>query len=270
MEPPQRATQRWALGLEYRGTDFCGWQRQSAQPSVQQALELALSQIAQTETTVIAAGRTDTGVHASLQVVHFDTAIAREPTAWVRGGNQFLPDDVAIRWAAPVDEQFHARFAARSRRYVYLLTSAPQRPGLHAGRVGWTHWPLDLARIEAALPALWGTHDFTSFRAAECQAKSPIKTLTRAEVRQSGNLFIFDFEASAFLHHMVRNLVGTLVHIGKGAQVPGWVDELLLARDRKQAAPTFSPAGLYFRGPVYEPHWGLPDPADDFLDGVFA
>ena len=259
MEPPQRATQRWALGLEYRGTDFCGWQRQVVQPSVQQALELALSQIAQTETTVIAAGRTDTGVHASLQVVHFDTAIAREPTAWVRGGNQFLPDDVAIRWAAPVDEQFHARFAARSRRYVYLLTSAPQRPGLHAGRVGWTHWPLDLARIEAALPALWGTHDFTSFRAAECQAKSPVKTIHSAVVQQRGAVLRFDFHADAFLHHMIRNIVGALVYIGSGRQPSGWLRELIAQRDRKLAAPTFAPDGLYLAGIEYDREHQLPE-----------
>jgi tRNA pseudouridine38-40 synthase len=144
----------------------------------------------------------------------------------------------------------------------------PQRPGLWHGRVGWFHLPLDLGAMQDAAARLHGEHDFTAFRAAECQAKSPIKTLWRAEVRQQGSLFIFDFEASAFLHHMVRNLVGSLVYIGKGTQAPGWIDELLLARDRKLAAPTFSPAGLYFRGPIYEPHWALPDPDDDFLDGV--
>lgn len=259
MEPPQRATQRWALGLEYRGTAFCGWQRQVAQPSVQQALERALSQIAQTEVSVIAAGRTDTGVHASLQVVHFDATVEREPTAWVRGGNQFLPDDVAVRWALPVDEQFHARFAARSRRYVYLLTSAPQRPGLHSGHIGWTHWPLDVARIEAALPALWGTHDFTSFRAAECQAKSPVKTIHSAVVQQRGSVLRFDFHADAFLHHMIRNIVGALVYIGSGRQPSSWLRELIAARDRKLAAPTFAPDGLYLAGIEYDREYQLPE-----------
>jgi len=259
MATPQRETQRWALGLEYRGTAFCGWQRQSAQPSVQQALEGALSQIAQTDITVIAAGRTDTGVHASLQVVHFDTDVAREPTAWVRGGNQFLPDDIAIRWARAVDPQFHARFAARSRRYVYLLTSAPQRPGLHAGRIGWTHWPLDLARIEAALPALWGTHDFTSFRAAECQAKSPVKTIHSAVVQQRGNVLRLDFHADAFLHHMIRNIVGALVYIGSGRQPSGWLRDLIAQRDRKLAAPTFAPDGLYLAGIEYDRDHQLPE-----------
>ena len=259
MEPPQRDTQRWALGLEYRGTSFCGWQRQMDQPSVQQALETALSNIATESISIIAAGRTDTGVHASLQVVHFETLVEREDTAWVRGGNQFLPDDVSIRWAVPVAEEFHARFAAQSRRYVYLLASRPQRPGLHSGRIGWTHWPLDMARIEAALPALWGTHDFSAFRAADCQAKSPIKTIHSATVQQRGAVLRFDFHASAFLHHMIRNIMGTLVYIGSGRQTSGWIKELIAQRDRKLAAPTFSPAGLYLAGIEYDSRFNIPE-----------
>ena len=259
MEPPQRDTQRWALGLEYRGTSFCGWQRQMDQPSVQQALETALSNIATESISIIAAGRTDTGVHASLQVVHFETLVEREDTAWVRGGNQFLPDDVSIRWAVPVAEEFHARFAAQSRRYVYLLASRPQRPGLHSGRIGWTHWPLDMARIEAALPALWGTHDFSAFRAADCQAKSPIKTIHSATVQQRGAVLRFDFHASAFLHHMIRNIMGTLVYIGSGRQSSGWIKELIAQRDRKLAAPTFSPAGLYLAGIEYDSRFNIPE-----------
>ncbi len=259
MEPPQRETQRWALGLEYRGTSFCGWQRQVGQPSVQQALEEALSSIATEPITVIAAGRTDTAVHASLQVVHFETDVEREATAWVRGGNQFLPHDVAVRWAVPVDNDFHARFAARSRRYVYLLASHAQRPGLHAGRIGWTHWPLDIARIEAALPALWGTHDFSAFRAADCQAKSPVKTIHSAVVQQRGSLLRFDFHADAFLHHMIRNIMGTLAYIGNGRQPSGWLKELIAQKDRKLAAPTFSPDGLYLAGIEYDPRFALPE-----------
>ena len=259
MELPQRDTQRWALGLEYRGTSFCGWQRQMDQPSVQQALETALSNIATESISIIAAGRTDTGVHASLQVVHFETLVEREDTAWVRGGNQFLPDDVSIRWAVPVAEEFHARFAAQSRRYVYLLASRPQRPGLHSGRIGWTHWPLDMARIEAALPALWGTHDFSAFRAADCQAKSPIKTIHSATVQQRGAVLRFDFHASAFLHHMIRNIMGTLVYIGSGRQSSGWIKELIAQRDRKLAAPTFSPAGLYLAGIEYDSRFNIPE-----------
>lgn len=251
--------QRWALGLDYLGGAYCGWQRQAHQRSVQQALEEALSCVADAGIGVVAAGRTDTGVHAALQVVHFDTTAAREATAWVRGGNQHLPRDVAIRWAAPVTTDFHARFAARSRRYVYWLAAQPQRPGLHAGRVGWTHWPLDVARIEAALPALWGMHDFTSFRAAECQAKSPVKTLHSATVARHGSLLRFDFHADAFLHHMIRNIVGALVYIGSGRQPIEWMRELLTMRDRTRGAPTFAPDGLYLAGIEYDRVHALPE-----------
>ena len=259
---------RIALGVEYCGSAFHGWQSQAGGGTVQDALEAALRGIACGPVGVLCAGRTDAGVHATHQVVHFDTLVERPLTAWVRGVNSHLPEGVAVRWAQPVAAEFHARFSARGRRYRYLLLNRPQRPGLWQGRVGWFHCPLDLAVMQAASARLLGEHDFSAFRAADCQAKSPIKTMSRAEVRQCGNMFVFDFEASAFLHHMVRNLVGTLVYIGKGTQSPSWVDELLQMKDRKLAAPTFSPDGLYFRGPVYEPHWGLPDPDDDFLDGM--
>jgi len=259
---------RLALGLEYCGTPFQGWQSQPSGNTVQDVLEVALARIGGQAVGVICAGRTDAGVHATHQVVHFDAPVDRPLTAWVRGVNAHLPDGVAVRWAQPVDDAFHARFSARGRRYRYLLLNRPQRPGLWHGRVGWFHLPLDLAEMQAAASRLLGEHDFSAFRAAGCQAKTPVKTLWRADVRQRGGLLIFDFEASAFLHHMVRNLVGSLVYIGKGAQGAGWMGELLLAKDRKQSAPTFSPDGLYFRGPIYEPHWGLPDPDDDLLDGV--
>ncbi|UCV02860.1 tRNA pseudouridine(38-40) synthase TruA [Dechloromonas denitrificans] len=259
---------RIALGVEYFGSGFHGWQSQLQGGTVQDALEAALREIAGLPIGVICAGRTDAGVHASHQVVHFDAPVERPLTAWVRGVNSHLPEGVAVRWAQAVDPEFHARFSARGRRYRYLLLNRPQRPGLWAGRVGWFHGPLELGPMQEAARGLLGEHDFSAFRAAGCQAKTPVKTLWRADVRQQGSLFVFDFEASAFLHHMVRNLVGSLVYIGKGTQSPAWIDELLLARDRKQAAPTFSPDGLYFRGPIYEPHWGLPDPDDDFLDGV--
>ena len=259
---------RIALGVEYCGTAFRGWQSQAEGGTVQDALEAALREIAGQPIGVMCAGRTDAGVHASLQVVHFDSPVERPLTAWVRGVNSNLPDGVAVRWAQAVDDEFHARFSARGRRYRYLLLNRPQRPGLWVGRVGWYHGELALAAMQEASARLLGEHDFSAFRAAGCQAKSPIKTLTRAEVRQCGSLFVFDFEASAFLHHMVRNLVGTLVYIGKGAQSPGWIDALLQMKDRTLAAPTFSPDGLYFCGPIYEPHWALPDPDDDFLDGL--
>lgn len=259
---------RFALGLEYCGTAFRGWQSQAGGGTVQDALEAALSAIAAEPVATICAGRTDAGVHAIHQVVHFDTRAERPLTAWVRGVNSHLPDGVAVRWAQPVPEDFHARFSARGRRYRYLLLNRSQRPGLWQGRVGWFHLPLDLEALRDGAARLLGEHDFSSFRAAECQAKSPVKTLWKAEVRQAGGLFVFDFEASAFLHHMVRNLVGSLVYIGKGAQPAAWMDELLTGRDRKLAAPTFSPDGLYFGGPIYEPHWGLPQPGDDFLTGA--
>jgi tRNA pseudouridine38-40 synthase len=259
---------RIALGVEYCGTPFRGWQSQAGGQTVQDALESALNEIAGEPVGVICAGRTDAGVHATHQVVHFETSVERPQSAWVRGVNSHLPDAVAVRWAQPVAESFHARFSARGRRYRYLLLNRPQRPGLWQGRVGWFHLPLDVSAMREAARKLIGEHDFSAFRAADCQAKTPIKTLWQAEVRQSGSLLVFDFEASAFLHHMVRNLVGSLVHIGKGRQAPGWIDELLQMKDRKLAAPTFSPDGLYFRGPIYEPHWGLPKPDDDFLDGM--
>lgn len=261
---------RVALGVEYYGTNFRGWQSQAGGGTVQDALQSALRRIAGVQVGVLCAGRTDAGVHATQQVVHFDTDVDRPLTAWVRGVNSHLPDGVAVRWATPVTDEFHARFSARGRRYRYLLLNRAQRPGLWQGRVGWFHLPLDVAAMQQAAARLLGEHDFSAFRAAECQAKSPVKTMTQASVRSYGNMVVFDFEASAFLHHMVRNLVGTLVYIGKGAQPASWVDELLGVKDRKLAAPTFSPDGLYFRGPVYEPQWGLPDPADDFLDGILT
>jgi tRNA pseudouridine38-40 synthase len=261
---------RLAIGLEYFGAPFRGWQSQAGGGTVQDALESALREIAGSEIGVICAGRTDAGVHATQQVVHFDAPVERPLTAWVRGVNTHLPEGVAVRWAQPVDDAFHARFSARGRRYRYLLLNRAQRPGLWQGRTGWFHGALDLAAMQSASLRLLGEHDFSAFRAAECQAKSPVKMLRLASVRQCGALLVFDFEASAFLHHMVRNLVGTLIHIGKGAQAPTWIDELLRMRDRRLAAPTFSADGLYFRGPVYDPHWGLPDAPDDFLDSLLA
>jgi tRNA pseudouridine38-40 synthase len=265
-----REPQRWALGLDYFGARYCGWQRQVGQPSVQAALESALTQIARQSISVIAAGRTDTGVHASLQVVHFDVPrnLAREETAWIRGSNQFLPNDVSVRWAKRISPEFHARFAASSRRYVYLLASQPQRPGLLHGRVGWTHWPQEVSRIESALKSLVGTHDFTSFRAAECQAKSPIKMIHSATVREHNGLLRFDFHADAFLHHMIRNIVGAMVYIGSGRQPTDWIDTLLAAKDRTQAAPTFSPDGLYLAGIEYDAKFYLPEAFVDPFAGA--
>lgn len=259
---------RFALGLEYCGKGFHGWQSQPQGDTVQDVLELALARIAGNSLGVVCAGRTDAGVHATLQVVHFETEVERPLSAWVRGVNSNLPSGVAVRWVRQVSDDFHARFSARGRRYRYLLINRAQRPGLWDGRVGWYHLPLDHVAMQDAAARLIGEHDFSAFRAANCQAKTPIKTLREARVSVQGDLLVFDFEATAFLHHMVRNLVGTLVYIGKGVQSPSWIDELLLAKDRRLAAPTFSPDGLYFRGPIYEPGWNFPEVNDDLFDGV--
>lgn len=250
------------LAVEYDGTRFHGWQTQPGGGTVQDALETALAKIAGQPVSVVCAGRTDAGVHATAQVVHFVPPVDRPETAWVRGVNTFLPEGVAVRWGqtvAPVDgESFHARFSARARRYRYLLLNRSQRPGLEHGRVGWFHTPLNVAAMQAGARHLLGEHDFTSFRAAECQAKTPVKRLDVAQVSQHGDLIVFDFAATAFLHHMVRNLVGSLVYVGKGAHPPEWIAELLAARNRSIAAPTFAAGGLYLVGVDYEAHWQLP------------
>ena len=197
------------------------------------------------------------------QVVHFDTDVLRPNMAWVRGVNAHLPASVAVRWAQPVGDGFHARFSARGRRYRYLLLNRGERPGLMSGRVGWFHRPLDADAMAQAGALLLGEHDFSAFRAAECQAKSAVKTLRLAAVQRHGDLLVFDFEASAFLHHMVRNLVGALVYVGKGAHPPAWLGELLAGRDRARAAPTFDASGLYFAGVDYDPCWNLKAGAGD-------
>lgn len=259
---------RIALGIEYNGTSFRGWQIQPAGGTVQDALQGALAKIAGGPVDVVCAGRTDAGVHATGQIVHFDTDLDRPLTAWVRGVNTFLPASVAVRWAHPVADEFHARFSAYARRYRYLLLNRPQRPGVQSGRVGWCHQPLDVVRMQAAAEALLGEHDFSSFRAAECQAKSPQKTMHVAQVRRVGEVIVFDFEASAFLHHMVRNLVGSLVYIGQGRQPADWMQTLLEVCDRRVAAPTFAAEGLYLVGVRYEAHWGLPNRIDDGLSDL--
>lgn len=248
---------RIALGLEYDGATFCGWQSQAGGGSVQDALESAVSAIADAPLRVVCAGRTDAGVHALGQVVHFDTPTERPLTAWVRGVNAHLPPAVAVRWAQVMPDEFHARFSARGRRYRYLLLNRAVRPGLLARRVGWFHQPLDVAAMQVASQALLGEHDFSAFRSAECQAKSPVKTLHKLVIARHGEMIVFDFAANGFLHHMVRNLIGALVYVGKGAHPPSWLGELLAARNRALAAPTFDASGLYFAGVDYDPVWQL-------------
>ena len=249
---------RIALGVEYDGSEFRGWQTQPGGGTVQDSLETALTQIAGVPIGVVCAGRTDAGVHAIGQVVHFDAPVVRPLTAWVRGTNTFLPPAVAVRWAQPVSDDFHARFSATARHYRYLLLNRPQRPGIEHGRMGWYHRPLDIERMQQAATQIVGEHDFSAFRAAECQAKTPIRTIYAAQVRQCGELFIFDFEANAFLQHMVRNLVGSLVFIGQGKQSIDWMLELLATKNRRLAAPTFAADGLYLVGVRYDARWGIP------------
>ena len=249
---------RIALGIEYAGDAFCGWQSQAHGRTVQDVLEQALTEIAAGPVRLHCAGRTDTGVHASAQVAHFDTDALRPMTAWVRGVNALLPPAVVVRWAVEVDEDFHARFLAVERQYRYILHNSPTRPAMLAGRVGWFHVPLDELRMAEAAECLVGTHDFSSFRAAGCQSKTPVRVMHEARVARQGEYLLFDFRANGFLHHMIRNLVGALVYVGKGRYPASWMRTLLEARDRSRAAPTFAPDGLYLCGVAYPPRWPLP------------
>lgn len=248
---------RWALTLEYDGRNYSGWQIQPDQNSVQDELERALAAIAGHPVRVTAAGRTDAGVHATCQVVHFDTTVERKQNAWLRGVNAFLPDGVAVLDARAVDDSFHARFSAMGRRYRYLLLNRAARPGLLSGRIGWYHAPLDVERMQQAAAVLLGEHDFSSFRAAECQARTPVKHLYQLDIWRSGDVIAFDLHANAFLHHMVRNIVGCLVHVGKGRYPVSWMADVLAARNRVAAAPTFMAAGLYLAGVDYPPETGV-------------
>jgi tRNA pseudouridine38-40 synthase len=222
-------------------------------------LEAALAAIAGEAISVTAAGRTDRGVHARAQVAHFDTAAARPDTAWVRGVNTFLPESVAVLWAHPVDADFHARYSALARTYRYRLINRPVRPALAARHAGWYHAPLDVALMREGARALVGEHDFSAFRAAECQAKTPVRTVHAIVIEQQAERIDFVIRANAFLQHMVRNIVGSLIYVGNGKRAPGWIAELLASRDRSNAAPTFAPEGLSLEKVEYHPKWQLPE-----------
>lgn len=250
---------RIAIGLEYDGRGFCGWQSQPSGCGIQDHLEKAVAEIAGEKLAVTAAGRTDTGVHASLQVAHFDVAAARPITAWVRGVNTHLPDGVAVLWAREVADDFHARFAVEERGYRYVLLNHPVRPGLMAGKLGWHHRPLEAEAMQAAAERLLGRHDFSAFRAAECQARSPEKELRQASIKRQGDFLLCEFRADGFLHHMVRNIMGCLVHVGAGQAGPEWMDELLAHKDRTRAAPTFMADGLYLSHIRYPSRFELPE-----------
>ena len=258
---------RVALGIAYRGTAYQGWQSQPGGRTIQDRLDAALSALAAEPLRSVCAGRTDAGVHALNQVVHFDTAAVRRDDAWVRGTNRHLPDDIAVQWCRVVPESFHSRASAVGRRYAYVLLESPVRTGLESGQVGWTFRRLDGDAMQEGAAALLGEHDFSAFRSAECQALSATKTLRALTIERRGAYWRFDFEADAFLHHMIRNLMGSLVAVGSGARPPSWLGAVLQSRDRSLAAATFSPDGLYFTGPYYDPVHAIPVhvPAMDWL-----
>jgi tRNA pseudouridine38-40 synthase len=249
---------RLALGIEYDGTDFFGWQRLAHGPSVQTEIEAALTFVAAHPVEVTCAGRTDAGVHARCQVVHFDTVSERSERGWMLGANSRLPPSVAVVWAQPVAEGFHARYGARARRYRYRILNRPMRPALDARYATWERGPLDIDAMRAAVPALIGEHDFSAFRTVACQARSPSRNVREIVVARDGNEVAIEIEANAFLHHMVRNIVGSLLPIGRGEAPPEWLGALLAGRDRAKAGPTAPASGLTFLGPRYPPEWKLP------------
>lgn len=259
---------RVALGLSYNGAGWLGWQTQPDGGTVQDSLHQALGQFLAQPTKTVCAGRTDTGVHALCQVVHLDTTVQRRHESWIRGLNALLPDSIAIQWAQDVPDTFHARFSALTRTYLYLLRNTRVRTPLMHGRVGWVYRDLELHSMQQAAARLVGEHDFSSFRSSQCQASSPVRTLLSLDIEQQGEFFLFRFRANAFLHHMVRNLMGALVYVGQGKHPPQWMDMLLARRDRRLAAPTFSSAGLYLAGVDYPGAFGLVQ--SDPLEALFS
>jgi tRNA pseudouridine38-40 synthase len=250
---------RIAMGIEYKGSDFHGFQlQQTGVKTVQLVLERALSIIADEEIRLICAGRTDTGVHATNQVIHFDTLAIRPEKAWLRGTVAHLPDAVRVRWVKTVSPQFHARFSALNRTYRYLLTDAKTPPALLHDQVTWSSCPLNLAAMQEAAAYLVGEHDFTSYRAAQCQAKSPIRQVHYCHLVKRGDLIILEIQANAFLHHMVRNIMGVLLEVGAGDKPPSWALDVLNAKDRAQGAVTAKPVGLYLVGVQYPKEFELP------------
>jgi tRNA pseudouridine38-40 synthase len=250
---------RLAVGVEYDGRHYHGWQTQPSAPTVQSLVEQALAGIAAQPVAVVCAGRTDAGVHAAGQVVHFDTTAQRSPSAWLLGTNSVLPPDISLRWVMEVPEHFHARFSALSRCYRYWILNRRVRSALAAGRAWNIHRPLDETAMQAAAALLLGEHDFSAFRAAECQAHSPVRRMTEAAVSRHGDWLCVQLRANAFLHHMVRNIAGLLVAVGRGEQPPGHAQTLLLARDRRQGEATAPAHGLYLWQVEYPLEFGLPE-----------
>jgi tRNA pseudouridine38-40 synthase len=249
---------RIALGLEYDGSAFAGWQSQAHARGVQAAVEAALSQVADHPVEVVAAGRTDAGVHAAMQVVHFDTTAVRSERGWVLGATTNLPAQVSALWAREVPQAFHARYSAMARRYRYLILNRTSRPALAAARVCWVRDPLDESLMQQAAWHLIGEHDFSSFRAAECQSRTPMRHVYEITVERSGALVMLTVRANAFLHHMVRNIAGVLIAVGTHKRAPGWVADVLAARDRTKAGITADASGLYLAGIQYAAALQLP------------
>ncbi|MCD8547945.1 MAG: tRNA pseudouridine(38-40) synthase TruA [Aeromonadaceae bacterium] len=252
---------RIALGIEYDGSRYYGWQRQREVISVQAELERALSRIADHPVEVQCAGRTDAGVHATGQVIHFDTAQPRKLAAWTLGMNANLPPDIAVRWAKEVPDDFHARFSATARRYRYVIYNDNLRPGILGGGISHYHGDLDVPAMHLAAQQLLGEHDFSSFRAVQCQSRTPFRNLTHLAVFRHGPYVVVDIRANAFLHHMVRNIVGSLLLVGRGERPVGWLAELLALRDREQAGATAKAAGLYLVDVTYPAAFALPRPS---------
>ncbi len=251
--------QRIAAGVEYNGRGYRGWQQQTGQPSVQAAVEQAIGRVADEPIRVITAGRTDTGVHALEQVVHFDTSRHRSDYAWLHGVNRYLPTDISLLWTRPVEPAFHARFSAIERSYRYIIFNRRVRPSCLHGLVTWHVAPLDPAIMQQAATGLLGRHDFSAFRAAGCQSKQPQRTIHRLEIGHCGAWIWLDIRADGFLYRMVRNIVGVLCRIGQGLEPPQWATRVLATRDRRQAGVTAAADGLYFVGVRYDPHHGLPE-----------
>ena len=249
---------RMAIGIEYDGSPWHGWQKQPDGKTVQNRLEQAIERFTGENITLIGAGRTDSGVHAIEQVAHLDTTVHRDAFSWVRGVNSFLDHSIALRWACEVPGDFHARNSALARRYRYLLYNNPVRSPLSRKRAGWFFRPLEVEAMQDAARFLLGEHDFSAFRASECQAATPVKTMQDISIERQADLLVFEFEASAFLQHMVRNIVGSLIYVGKGEHDPSWIKTLLEGKDRNRAAPTFMPDGLYLVKVRYDAKWNLP------------
>ena len=260
-----------AVGIEYDGRAYAGWQAQSGLTTIQGVAEAALSSVADESINLVSAGRTDAGVHAVGQVAHFDTSATRTTRAWVLGANTHLPGDVCLTWARPVPQHFHARYSAEARTYCYFVCNRATRSALAAGRAALVHRPLDHERMIEAARALVGEHDFSAFRAAECQARSPVRRLTDIAVERHGDFLLLRVTANAFLHHMVRNIAGLLIAIGQGKADPAWAREVLESRDRTRGAPTAPSDGLYLWQVRYPAAFGLPNepaPASAIIRGM--